>query len=113
MVAKSALLSAPPYQVEQNLKKLGANLRTARLRRNLTAEEVSEKIGVHRHVVSNAENGKPSTTIAVYAALLWAYGLAEQLSLVADPQTDDEGMALERARAPQRSRQETSLDDNF
>ena len=41
------------------------------------------------------------------------FGLAEQLSLVADPQTDDEGMALERARAPQRSRQETSLDDNF
>ncbi|WP_082562790.1 MULTISPECIES: helix-turn-helix transcriptional regulator [unclassified Rhizobium] len=113
MVAKSPLLSAPPYQVEQNLKVLGANLRTARLRRNLTAEEVGEKIGVHRHIVSDAERGKPSTTIAVYAALLWAYGLTEQLSLVADPETDDEGLALERARAPQRSRQGTSLDDNF
>ncbi|MDL2405545.1 helix-turn-helix transcriptional regulator [Rhizobium calliandrae] len=113
MVAKSPLLLAPPYPVEQSLKVLGANLRTARLRRNLTAAEVGEKIGVDRGVVSNAEKGKPSTTIAVYAALLWAYGLTEQLSQVADPESDQEGKALERTRAPRRSRQETSLDDNF
>src|ERR1700737_2982018 len=71
----------------------------ARLRRNLTSEEVGDKIGVNRRVVSDAEKGKPSTTIAVYAALLWAYGLTEQLSQLADPETDQEGKALERARA--------------
>ena len=46
MVARNPLLSAPPYQVEQALKRLGANLRTARLRRNLSIQEIAEKIGV-------------------------------------------------------------------
>ncbi|UWU17102.1 helix-turn-helix domain-containing protein (plasmid) [Rhizobium sullae] len=113
MVAKSALLLAPPYAVERSLNVLGANLKTARLRRNLTLQEVAEKIGVIRRVVSDAEKGKPSTSIAVYVALLWVYGLTEQLMQVADPETDQEGRALERARAPQRARQERTLDDNF
>ncbi|MFA1621716.1 helix-turn-helix transcriptional regulator [Rhizobium mongolense] len=113
MVAKSALLLAPPYAVERSLNVLGANLKTARLRRNLTLQEVAEKIGVIRRVVSDAEKGKPSTSIAVYVALLWAYGLTEQLTQVGDPETDQEGKALERARTPQRARQGRTLDDNF
>jgi len=44
MSARNPLLAAPPYPVEKALKKLGANLRTARLRRNLTIQEVAEKI---------------------------------------------------------------------
>jgi hypothetical protein len=36
MVAKNTLGMAPPYAVERALKSLGSNLRTARLRRNLT-----------------------------------------------------------------------------
>ena len=36
MTARNKLLTAPPYPVEKTLKGLGANLRTARLRRNLT-----------------------------------------------------------------------------
>jgi len=39
MVAKNPLLQAPPYQVEQALKRLGENLRLARNRRKLTIEE--------------------------------------------------------------------------
>jgi hypothetical protein len=36
MAARNQLLEAQPYPVEQALKRLGQNLRTARLRRNLT-----------------------------------------------------------------------------
>jgi hypothetical protein len=32
MAARNPLLAAPPYEVEQALKTLGANIRTARLR---------------------------------------------------------------------------------
>lgn len=42
------LLSAPPYEVETALKRLGADLRTARLRRNITLAEVAERIGAGR-----------------------------------------------------------------
>ena len=72
MSTRNLLLSAPPYPVEQALKSLGTNLRTARLRRNLSLEDVAAKIGVGRHVVAAAEKGKPSTGIAIYAGLLWA-----------------------------------------
>ena len=97
MRTKSLLLSAPPYPVEQAVRRLGANLRTARLRRNLTIEQVAEKIGTGRRVVADAEKGKPGTGMAVYAALLWVYGLLDPLSEVADPSGDSEGIALDRS----------------
>lgn len=96
MSTRNLLLSAPPYPVEQALKSLGTNLRTARLRRNLSLEDVAAKIGAGRHVVAAAEKGKPSTGIAIYAGLLWAYGLTGQLADVAGPDTDEEGALLAR-----------------
>ena len=104
MKARNPLLGSPPYQVEQSLKKLGADLKTARLRRNLTSEEAAQKIGTSRFTVADAEKGKPSTSVAVYAALLWAYGLIDRLAELADPGTDEEGMRLALAREPARAR---------
>ncbi len=83
MTAKNTLTQAPPYPVEQAIKHLGANLRTARLRRNLTIEEVAEKIGTGPRAVSDAERGKISTGIAVYTALIWAYDLLKPMSALA------------------------------
>lgn len=113
MVARNPLLSAPPYQVEQALKLLGANLRTARLRRNLSLQEIAEKIGVERHVVSAAEKGKPSTGIAIYAAMLWSLGLIDQLADVADPNRDEEGQTLGRARERAKAGRSKGLSDDF
>ena len=58
MARKNKLLETPPYAVEQALKHLGANLRTARLRRNLTIQDVAEKIGTGPRAVGDAEKGK-------------------------------------------------------
>lgn len=113
MSRRNALSLAPPYMVERSLITLGANLRTARLRRNLKVQDVAEKIGVGRHVVSDAEKGKASTSIAVYAAMLWVFGMADQLAQIADPDADDEGKALESARSPTRARQQRTLNDDF
>ncbi|CAN5229978.1 helix-turn-helix transcriptional regulator [soil metagenome] len=113
MTAKNSLTTAPPYAVEQALKRLGANLRTARLRRNLTIAEVAGKIGTGPRPVSDAEKGKPSTGAAVYVALLWAYDLLGQMEDIADPALDEEGLALSPARERARSRQEEGLDSDF
>jgi transcriptional regulator with XRE-family HTH domain len=102
-----------PYPVETALKVLGANLRTARLRRGLSARDVAERIGVERHTVADAEKGKPSTAIGVYAGLLWTLGLIDQLAVIADPGTDDEGRALALAREPKRARRREVLDNDF
>jgi len=114
MDARYKLLAAPPYPVDQALKRLGENLRTARLRRNLTMDQAAEQIGTGRRAVAAAEDGKASTGIAVYAALLWAYGLLEPFTELADPARDAEGQALAVAREPERARRKAGeLDDEF
>lgn len=113
MTAKNTLLSAPPYAVEQTLKHLGANLRTARLRRNLTIEDVADKIGTGPRPVSDAEKGKPSTSAAVYIALLWVYDLLDQMSDVASPELDEHGLTLSMTRERVRARQKKELDNEF
>jgi transcriptional regulator with XRE-family HTH domain len=113
MTAKNTLIQAPPYQVERTIKRLGSNLRTARLRRNLTIGDVAEKIGTGPRAVSDAEKGKVSTGIAVYIALLWAYDLLGQMSEVADPAFDEEGLSLSLSKDRTRARAKGGLDNDF
>lgn len=113
MVAKNTLSTSPPYAVESALKQLGANLKTARLRRNLTLEDVSGKIGAGVRAIADAEKGKPTTGIAVYVGLLWAYDLLGPMADLADPASDIEGLALAGSRERARSRTAKELDDDF
>ena len=113
MARKNKLLETPPYAVEQGLKRLGSNLRTARLRRNLTIQDVAAKIGTGLRAVADAEKGKLSTGIGTYAALLWVLDLLPQLNEVADPAKDKEGLALSVASGRERARQSKGLDNDF
>jgi transcriptional regulator with XRE-family HTH domain len=113
MTAKNALTTAPPYPVEQALRRLGVNLRTARLRRNLTIDQVAEKIGTGPRPISDAEKGKGSTSAAVYVALLWAYDLLTPMEGLADPATDKEGLALSAKRERARTTTPAELDSDF
>jgi transcriptional regulator with XRE-family HTH domain len=113
MAARNQLLEAPPYPVEQALTRLGHNLRTARIRRRLTIEEAAEKIGTGPRAVMDAEKGKASTGIAVYAALLWLYGLSQSFEDLANPGKDEQGLALAGAKGKTRARKSGSLDNDF
>ena len=94
MAKNPKLFATQSYAVEQQLLKLGNDLRTARLRRKLTMADVAEKIGTGVRAVSDAEKGKISTAVGVYMALLWAYDLMAPMDLVADPAHDREGLRL-------------------
>ena len=113
MAKLNPLLSSPPYEIEKALQQLGANLRTARLRRRLTIADVAGKIGAGRRAVADAEKGKPSTGMVVYAALLWAYGLLEDFRLLADPGRDEEGLTLARLQEKARVRHAQAPDNDF
>lgn len=113
MARHSRLLEAPPFAVERALKTLGSNLRTARIRRRLTLEELAQKLGVSRRILSDVEKGKPSTGIGIYVAALWALDLLDHLSPVADPTRDAEGMALALARGRSKVRKTEILDNDF
>lgn len=109
MSRKNQLFDNTPYAIEQSLKKLGSDLRTARVRRKLTVVEVANKIGTGIRAVSDAEKGKASTGVGIYVALLWAYDLIEQMNNVADPIYDIEGQRLALSRERTRVRHSSTL----
>jgi transcriptional regulator with XRE-family HTH domain len=113
MANSNKLTDSPPYPVEQSLKQLGHNLRTARLCRNLTVAEIAEKIGTGPRAVMGAEKGNPSTGIVVYMALLWALDLLDQMESVADPSKDTIGQRLSLLRERSRTSNKGGLDNDF
>ena len=113
MTRLTRIAGSPPAAVEDALQRLGRNIRTARLRRRLPQAALAERIGVSRFVVADVERGKPTTGVAAYVGALWVLGLLGDLSEVAEPDRDEEGKALERARSPRRARSRRSLSDDF
>jgi transcriptional regulator with XRE-family HTH domain len=103
MPPRNALTNAPPFAVQEAVQTMGKKLRTARLRRNLSLAELAAKLGVDRHVLTDAENGKLTTSVGVYLGMLWAMNLLPSIDGVADPKADEEGLTLsgldERERA--------------
>src|SRR5260370_30090853 len=113
MIARNQLLQAPPYPVERAVLRLGESLNTARIRRNITIDEVAQKIGTGRRAVMDAEKGKASTGVGVYIALLWVYDLLSQLNDVANPAKDEQGLTLVAAKEKTRARKSGGLDNDF
>jgi transcriptional regulator with XRE-family HTH domain len=113
MTRISKISEAPPAAVEEVLIRLGRNIRTARLRRRLTREDLAGRIGVSRQVLAQIEKGKPTTAVATYLGALWALGLLKQLRDVADPDRDAEGKILDRARSPKTAPKRRKIDDDF
>lgn len=113
MTKRNTLQSAPPVELDQVLKQLGANLRTARLARNLSIEAAAQKIGVGYRAVASAEAGKASTSIGVSLGLMWAYGLLSQVHELADPASDDVALRTLRARTNAYPTSKGALDNDF
>lgn len=93
MTTKSVLPSA----MEAELRRIGRGIRTARLSRNLSREDLGARLGVSFHTVRAVEEGKPGTAIGTYVHALWVLGLSHTLRPMADPTLDSEGEALRMA----------------
>jgi transcriptional regulator with XRE-family HTH domain len=104
MSRSNTLLQSPPYPVEHAVRQLGENLRVARIRRSMRIADAAERIGTGPRAVMDAEKGKSSTGIVVYAALLWLYDQLDQLEEIGEPSKDKEGLSLAAANERQRVR---------
>lgn len=113
MPTPTLLTTDPPAAVEDALRTLGSNIRTARLRRRLRMEDLAERMGVSRYTVADLERGKPGTSAAAYFAALWALGLLGHAKELAAPERDEPGKALERVALPRRARRRRALDNDF
>lgn len=110
---RSRITESPPAAVEDALRQLGRNLRTARLRRRLRIQDVADRIGASRFTVANLEKGKLGASAAAYFGALWALGLLSHADDLADPDRDAEGKALESARSPKRAPRRRRPDNDF
>lgn len=100
MTRYSRITHDPPPEVLDALKRFGRYIREARRRRGLRIQDVADRLGVSRLTIAGVENGKPSTSIAVYAGALWALGLLDRF-VTGDrptPCLDAEGEVLENMR---------------
>lgn len=101
---KRVLEAELPISVAVSLEKFASNVRVARLRRGLTAEQVARSLGVHRTTYGRLEAGDPAVSIGLYAAAVHILGLGLPFSDLADPRHDEEGQALDIIRLPKRAR---------
>ena len=77
------------------LKEMGENIKLARLRRKLTAEQVAERAGISRSTLWQVENGFPGTSFGIYAQVLHVLGLENDLLSIA--KDDELGRKLQDA----------------
>jgi transcriptional regulator with XRE-family HTH domain len=88
------------------LEELGENIKLARLRRKLSAEQVAERAGISRSTLWQIEKGLPNVSMGYYAQVLFVLGLEKNLSAMA---ADDvlgrklqDAEILVKKRAPKR-----------
>ena len=67
---------------ERALQNAGANIKRARLRRNLCAELVAERAGISVDTLSSIEKGVSTVSIGAYAAVLHSLGVEKDLELL-------------------------------
>ena len=80
---KTALL---PKQIK-TMATLGENIKLARLRRKLKAEQVAERAGISRRTLVSIEKGIPSVAMGNYLQVLFVLGLADDFLKIASDDT--------------------------
>ncbi|MDH6303775.1 transcriptional regulator with XRE-family HTH domain [Parabacteroides sp. PF5-5] len=65
------------------LEEMGGNIKLARLRRKLTAEQVAERASISRSTLWQVEKGLSSVSFGTYAQVLFVLGLEKDLLSIA------------------------------
>jgi transcriptional regulator with XRE-family HTH domain len=86
------------------LKRLGHDVRGARLRRGIAVVDLAVRAGTSPSSVTRLEKGDPGVAIGTLADVLVVLGLVERLADLIDIRKDDLGLALVNEQLPQRGR---------
>lgn len=103
-MAKKKIVILP--KTKRIIKEMGENIKLARLRRKLSAEQVAERANISRPTLSAIEKGSPTVSMGAYLMVLQVLGLEKDLGLLA--KDDELGRKLQDAeistakRAPKR-----------
>lgn len=93
-----------PTPVKHALRKLGHDIRDARLRRRIPLAVVAERALITPPTLGKVERGAPNVSLGIYATVLFVLGFNERLENLADVRQDVVGLELDEGRLPQRVR---------
>ena len=93
-----------PIPTKKALRKLGLDIRNARLRRRIPMALMAERASTSRATLTKLEKGDPSVSLGTYAKVIFVLGLTSQLENLFDANKDLLGRSLEEENLPKRIR---------
>ena len=81
---KSSML---PRKLEENMEIVGEQFRLARLRRNLTMDQVAARAQCSRLSISRLEKGEQAVSLSIVLRVLYALQLEDDILLLAKDDT--------------------------
>ena len=91
-----------PIPVKSALRKLGSDIRDARLRRRIPAAVMAQRAFISRTTLVKVEKGDPGVGMGTYAAVLFSLGMLDKIRELASAKADELGLSLEEERLPKR-----------
>jgi transcriptional regulator with XRE-family HTH domain len=91
-----------PLPVRRALRKLGADIRDARLRRRIQTTVMADRVQISRPTLRRLERGDPTVGMGAYATALYVLGMAQRLADLVDIAHDPVGQQLASEALPRR-----------
>ena len=72
-----------PRSLTKNLEIMGEQIMLSRKRRHLSMQDIADRATVTRLTVSKVEHGDPTVSMGIYARVLFALNLEDDITLLA------------------------------
>ena len=82
-MGKNTFGKVMPRSLTRNLEIMGEQIMLARKRRHLSMQDIADRATVTRLTVSKVEHGDPTVSMGIYARVLFALNLEDDITLLA------------------------------
>jgi transcriptional regulator with XRE-family HTH domain len=100
-------------EVSEGLRLYGDRIRTARVRRRWSKQELALRAGVERRTIARLEEGDGGIGLGCFLTVLWVLGLWDSAKDLAAPESDTAGAFLEKQRQPRHVHPERNKELDF
>ena len=94
--------SMKSQRAQRALDQMAQNLKTARLKRRISVQDLADRVGVSTRTIMRLEKGDEGVRIGTLAMACLVLGEIERVSNLLDPASDDTALLLERSLLPKR-----------
>lgn len=93
-----------PLPARRAMRKVGQDIKDARLRRRITAALLAERANISPRTLSKIERGDSTVAIGSYVAVLFSLRMIDRFADIADVRHDRTGIELMQEQLPKRVR---------